>query len=737
MSIAKVEPLTTARALRGPFDYLLPAQMADVGVGSVLLVPFGRRRVLGVVVELAERSELPPGRLAEPIEALEAGVSAELVRLGLWVGSEYCSTPARGLEVVLPPGTARGGRRVAPRLELRAAITDAGGEAIGATARLGSRQRAVLEALIAARDSESSDPGGLPAPQLAAACGADRAALRRLERRGLVTLVESEARRRPSFRAIGQRPRDVKLTADQLRATEAIAAAVGGPDAGRRRFLLCGVTGSGKTEVYLAAAEAAMARGRGVVVLVPEIALTPQTVTRFRERFGDTVALLHSRLGAGARFDEWRRLRSGEARVCVGPRSAVFAPVADLGLVVVDEEHDPGYKQEGDPRYDARHVARHRAAGCDAVFVAGTATPRPESWLELERLELPERVDGGRLPAVEVVDMRGGDRRGGPLHPTTIEELDEVRRRGGKAIVLLNRRGWSPHLSCRSCGRSWGCPACDVSLVIHRREGRLVCHHCGHAEVIPAACPGCGSVTLARGGAGTERVESLLARLLDPLPVFRLDSDSAAPADSHLDILDDFERAPGGVLVGTQMVAKGHDFAGVSLGVVLDADAALRFPDFRAEERTFALVSQLAGRVGRGEGGGRVLLQTLTPHADAIRAAARHDAAGFVTAELGRRRALRYPPFSNLVRIEVAGPDAAGVERDARRIHGALATSLPAEVALLGPAPRFRVRGRHRRQLLLKSADRGALVSAVRESIEDLAAARALGSALSVDVDPQ
>jgi primosomal protein N' (replication factor Y) (superfamily II helicase) len=732
MSIAKVEPLTTARALRGPFDYLLPAQMAHVGVGSVLLVPFGRRRILGVVVELAEASELPPERLVEPLEALEAGAPAELVQLGLWAAAEYCSTPARGLELVLPPGTGSGGRRVRPRLELRAELTSAGREAIAGGQRLGSRQRAVLEALDA--DAEG---GGLSSVELAAACGADRAALRRLERRGLVRLGEYEARRRPRLAAVGDLRGAVTLTAEQARATEAIVSAIGAPHAERRGFLLHGVTGSGKTEVYLTAAEAALGRGRGAIMLVPEIALTPQTVTRFRQRFGDTVALLHSRLGAGARFDEWRRLRSGQARVAVGPRSAVFAPVRDLGLIVVDEEHDPGYKQEGDPRYDARHVARRRAEDSGAVLIAGTATPRPESWIELERLELTERVDGRRLPDVEVLDMRGGDRRGGPLHPRTIGALDGLRARSGKAIVLLNRRGWSPHLSCRSCGRAWTCPDCDVALVLHRREGRLACHHCGRGEDVPAACPDCGSVTLARAGAGTERVEELISRLVDPLPVFRLDSDSAAAPDSHLEILAGFERAQAGVLVGTQMVAKGHDFADVSLSVVLDADATLRFPDFRAEERTFALVSQLAGRCGRGEAGGRVLVQTLAPQADAIRAAARHDSAGFVASELERRRMLRYPPFSHLVRIELAGPDAGEVGRDAGELRSRLERSLPAATELLGPAPRFRVRGRHRRQLLLKGPERAPTVAAVRDAVEAAAAVRALrASALSVDVDP-
>jgi primosomal protein N' (replication factor Y) (superfamily II helicase) len=719
MPIAKVEPLTTARALRGPFDYRVPDAMDGVGIGSVLLVPFGRRRVLGVVVELAERSELAPERLAEPIEALEAGVPAELARLGLWTAREYCSTPARGLGLVLPPGTGVGGQRIRARRETRAEITAEGRAALTGSARLGPRQRAVLEALVRGESGK-----------------AERAILRRLEARGLVRLGEVEIGRRPASAPVGETARAVRLTPEQDRAVARIVAAIdaGEPD----ELLLHGVTGSGKTEVYLAAARAVLERGRSAIVLVPEIGLTPQTMTRFGDRFGDSVALLHSQLSAGARYDEWRRLRSGEARLCIGPRSAVFAPLPDPGLIVVDEEHDSSYKQEGDPRYDARDVARHRAAEAGAVLLAGSATPRPESWSALERIELPRRVDGRELPAVEVVDMRGSDGRSGPLHPATREALDGIRRDAGKAILMLNRRGWAPHLSCRSCGHTWCCPQCDVSLVVHRRSERLACHHCGHAEPIPESCARCGSVTLARHGAGTERLERVLGPLLDPLPVFRLDSDSAASGGGHLEILRRFDAAQSGVLLGTQMVAKGHDFADVTLSVVLDADAALRFPDFRAEEHAFALIAQLAGRSGRGEAGGRVLVQALAPDAAAIEAAARHDAPGFLAGELERRRALRYPPFSSLVRVEVAAGRAADAERAAGAIHSLLDGSLPPDTDLLGPAPRFRLRGRHRRQLLLKAGDRAATVDAVREAVESAAAGRALGGvALSVDVDPQ
>jgi primosomal protein N' (replication factor Y) (superfamily II helicase) len=382
-------------------------------------------------------------------------------------------------------------------------------------------------------------------------------------------------------------------------------------------------------------------------------------------------------------------------------------------------------------------VARRRAAECGAALVCGSATPRPESWAALERVELPRRVDGRALPAVEVLDMRERDGRAGPLHERTREALAELRSEGGKAIVLVNRRGWSPHLSCRSCGHVWECPECDVSLVLHRHSG-LHCHHCGHAEPDPAACPECGSVTLARAGSGSERIEALLAEAAAPLPVFRLDSDSAARSGSHLGILEAFQAADSGVLVGTQMVAKGHDFPDVVLGVVLDADATLLFPDFRAEERTFALVAQLAGRSGRGERGGRVLVQTLSPDADSIRRAAAHDAQGFLGDELERRRELDYPPFSHLVRIELTGADRGRLESAAAGVRAALDAELPTGARALGPAPRFRLRGRERRQVLIKAPERRALVEAVRGVVESAAARRELRDlSLSVDVDPQ
>jgi primosomal protein N' (replication factor Y) (superfamily II helicase) len=721
--IAKVEPLTTARALRGPFDYRLGATAEGARVGSVLVVPFGRRRVLGVVVEVAETSDLPPERLAEPIEALEADVPPELVRLGLWAAEEYVSTPARGLALVLPPGTGTGsGRPTKARQSLLAGLTDAGTAALrDEGVRLGSRQRAALAAL--------SD-GPLRVSDLSRLSGCDHAGVRRLETRGLVTIERTaEAPGRTEVRGVGARGPVRALTSAQAAALAEIEARtrVDRPEP----VLLHGVTGSGKTEVYLRAVESVLGQNKAAIVLVPEIGLTPQTAGRFVERFGDTVAVLHSQLTVRERYDEWARLRSGAARVAVGPRSAIFAPLEDVGLIVVDEEHDASYKQDGDPRYDARTVAERRARDAGALLLAGSATPRPESVLRYERIRLPERVDGSRLPPVEVVGMAGVQ---GPLHQRTRDALEEVRARREKAIVLLNRRGWSNFLTCGDCGRVWECPNCDVTLVLHRAAGRVSCHHCGHRERVPDRCPDCGSVSLSRHGIGTEQLGADLERLMDPLPVFRLDADTAAAGGAAL-ALERFDAAEAGVLVGTQMVAKGHDFPDVTLGVVLDADATLRFPDFRAEERTFALVAQLAGRSGRGGREGRVVVQALDPDAPVLRFAARHDADGFLDVELTRREALSYPPYGSLVKVTCSAESPQPALAAGEAI---LAGVKRAGVPVLGPVPLFRLKGRDRFQLVVKARDRAAGIVAVREAVEATAADRThVGVAFAVDVDPQ
>ena len=517
------------------------------------------------------------------------------------------------------------------------------------------------------------------------------------------------------------------LSSDQKAALERI---VGALDEGGGHFLLYGPTGSGKTEVYLQAAAAALERGLGTIVLVPEIALAPQTVGRFRARFGDSVALLHSGLTDAERRDERERIARGDARIVVGARSAIFAPMRGLGLVCVDEEHDSSFKQESDPRYDARTVAAKRASLEGAVAVYGSATPRPESWERLERLELSERL-GGPLPPVRLVDLRRES--GYPLSAPLLAELGAIAERGGKAILLLNRRGIAPALHCRACGATFRCPDCDVALVLHRDE-MLRCHHCAHAEPAPDECPVCRSVELARIGAGTQRLERELAAKVPELELIRLDADAVKRPEELAALLRRFREADRAVLLGTQMVAKGHHFAGVALAAVVDADTGLGLPDLRAEERTFQLVTQLAGRSGR-DAPGRVIVQTFQPDARPLVLAARHDVRRFLADELDRRRELGYPPFRHLVRVLVTGPE----EATALRLLGELRTGLEGRGAdLLGPAPLFRLRGRHRAQLVAKTGEPRSLATRAAQLLAAAAPAmRRAGLTAVVDVDPQ
>ena len=519
-------------------------------------------------------------------------------------------------------------------------------------------------------------------------------------------------------------PQPERLSDAQKRAGERIARAL--DDGAGANLLLYGSTGSGKTEVYLQACAAALERGLGAIVLVPEIALTPQAVGRFRARFGERVALLHSGLTDAERRDERLRIAAGHARVVVGARSAIFAPVHGLGLICVDEEHDPSYKQESDPRYDARTVAAKRASLERAVAVFGSATPRPESWEALERIELGGRI-AGKLPPVRVVDLRR--EAGYPLSAPLLQALEQVASRGEKAILLLNRRGVAPALHCRACGTTIRCENCDVALVLHG-DDTLRCHHCGWSEPAPELCPVCASAELARIGAGTQRLERELADAIPDLARYRLDADTVEQR-GVADTLRAFADAKGAALIGTQMVAKGHHFAGVALAAVVDADTGLGLPDFRAEERTFQLLTQLAGRSGR-EAPGRVLVQTFQPDARAIELAARHDVAGFLAGELERRRELGYPPFKHLVRVVVAGAEAGRAEQ----VLAELKAGLPGDV--LGPAPDLRLRGRFRAQLVAKTDRPRAVASTAARLLAAAAPAmRRHGLTAVVDVDPQ
>ena len=574
------------------------------------------------------------------------------------------------------------------------------------------------------------------------AAGISPAVLAALVKDGLAAVLEQEKKvdLRKHVGEGGSDPRVVPTPA-QAEAIAAIAGAVAISSPGS--FLLDGVTGSGKTEVYLAALEAARAAGRQGILLVPEIALAPALVRRLLRRFGERVSLLHSGLTDGERAAEWDRARRGDVDAVVGPRSAVFAPLPALGLIVVDECHDGSYKQAEAPRYDARDVARSRAREEGATLVLGSATPSVEQEHaaregRLPRLVLPERPGARGVAAVEIVDVRTERPREGDhgrllFAARTVEVLGECFARGEQAILLLNRRGFSPSLLCRACGEDFRCDRCSVARTYHRRPERLLCHYCGIAIPPPARCPACGSDVLMPVGFGTERLAERFAEAFPAVPFAVLDRDAAARRGGAAGVLLDFEAGRAQALLGTQMVAKGHDFPNATALAVLDADALLSFPDFRAAERTFQLVTQAAGRVGRGERPGRVVVQTARPDHEAIRAAALQDHAAFAEAELRFRRAFRYPPFAHLLLALFADQDRAKAEAGARAAASALAASaVSARVRLLGPAPApiERLKGSWRFHLLLKSDRR----EAIAEAGELLAR---LPEPPRLDVDPQ
>jgi len=508
-------------------------------------------------------------------------------------------------------------------------------------------------------------------------------------------------------------------------------------------FLLHGITGSGKTEVYLGAIAEVLEAGRGAIVLVPEISLTPQLASRFRARFGDAVAVLHSGLTDRERFDEWYRIREGQARIALGARSAVFAPVRDLGMVIVDEEHDSSFKQEEGVRYSARDVALVRAQRADAVCVLGSATPSMESYRSAEvgrhtLIELPERATPKPLPEVEIVDLKKYKVDADTLLSAPLAAaIGETLARGEQVILFLNRRGFNTFVVCTACGEAFRCTECSVSLTYHRYLDRLVCHHCGLSKVVPERCPSCSAEAIVKRGLGTERVAEGVAERFPDARVDRLDRDVAAARGIHT-VLGRFARHESDILVGTQMVTKGHDFPGVTLVGVLSADAALSLPDFRASERTFQLLAQVAGRAGRGDRPGRVLIQTYRPEASAIVAAREHDYPGFYRQELQSRDELGYPPMGHLVAVRIDGKHAPEVEAAARALAQRARRSMAdgSEVRLLGPAeaPLSRLQGRTRWHLWLSARDRKKLRLVVRETVRGLEVPR--GVRITVDVDP-
>lgn len=794
MSFAAVFPLVRTRAFAEAFDYEVPRELAGrVVTGALVAVPLGAQTVVGVVLEVRARTA-HEGRVLPLGDVLRIpAIPLELLDVARLVERHYLTSFSAALALVCPPTAAlkivrqyeltdagravadtrgegrllelaglrlqrgrstpaaeryrrKGWLRVAYRVHV-VGVTPPGRRlrrGSGAPARLGARQRSAL-ALV-------DEAGALDERELRAASGLSAAGLRRLledevlvaeapdhepagdpspreQTQSISGPAAAQAGRLRSCATLSDIP---DLLEEQRRALHAILCEARAGD----EVLLHGVTGSGKTEVYLQAAQAALDAGRSVLLLVPEIGLTGQTVARVKRRFaGEQVAVLHSGLSAGERLLAYRALARGEIRIVVGARSAVFAPLVDLGLIVVDEEHDTSYKQESEPAYDARTVARWRAAADGAVVVLGSATPSMESFARVPlHADLRRRVDGSRPPALEIVDMRAHHT---VFSPALAEALTATLDAGDKAILFLNRRGFASYLVCAHCGHVWECPRCDVTLALFGGRS-LRCRTCGHTEPAPTACPACGSSDLARHGYGTERLEREVRLLLPGVDLLRLDSDVAGSYARLQAVLGRFAEPGPKVLVGTQMIAKGHHFPDVTLVGVVNADLTLHFPDFRAEERTFALLIQVGGRSGRGDRPGRVLVQTLDPEARPIALAAAGKEEEFYAEELERRRELGYPPAGFLVGLDLSGASREKVDVAGRFTAERLSARLGDTAQVLGPGPLWRERDRHASRLVIKTTQTGNTLDVLRVWLaenRDRYAAR--GVRVVPDVEPQ
>ena len=743
-----VARVTLEIALRKEFDYAIPPQFAGVvEIGTRVKVPFGPRQVMGVVTALVEHSTHTNLRNIAEVAAGQSTLTPKVLRLGRWMARYYCCPLEIVVKSVLPEAVRREKAGWKEQLYVRALPLT------GEPPKLTARQAEVWKIIEEWRE--------LPLSELLKLTKTTAETVRRLEDKGLLAIGPQISERDPYAREHILPTQPLALNPDQGRALETITVALDrnrsdiAPHAGGKSavFLLHGVTGSGKTEVYLQAIAHTLAQGKGAIVLVPEISLTPQTVERFKARFSSgpqqtLVAVLHSHLSSGERHDEWHKIRQGRARIAIGARSAVFAPVEPLGLIIVDEEHESSYKQEEAPRYHARDVAVIRGQLEDAVVVLGSATPSMESFYNAQRakytlLELPARAVDQKMPIVRVVDMCKENRKQGGLQIFSQQLKDAITKRlerGEQTILFLNRRGFSTSLQCTQCGYVANCPNCSVSLTYHRRDQALLCHICGHHAEVPKVCPEakCRNPAIRYSGLGTERVEDTLAKLFPEARVTRMDSDALKRKEDYRRILGDFKLGKIDILVGTQMIAKGLHFPNVTLVGIVYADLSLHQADFRAGERTFQLLTQVAGRAGRGDVEGEVFVQAFTPFHPAIQYARRHDYAGFYDQEIDARKQLSYPPIARIALLTLKGRNEDKVKFFAEHLREALEKGLGEfkDLILMGPAaaPLARAETFYRYQIMLRTRHMLKLSDKLPELLASLPLPEEVS--LSADIDP-
>ncbi len=722
------------------FTYrLTPEQSADAEIGARLVVPLGRNVVTAYIVNLLD--QLPEDLAEIDIKDAQTLVdsapvcSPEILQLARWVADYYACPIGEVIKAALPPGMTPKRRTASfakPKLRRFVRLLQSSDE------KLTDAQRRVISTL------ERSGPMSLQSLLQTASVSASTVSS--LEKKARVEVYDEAIRRDPFNTSTRFKVEDDHtLTDAQASVLEQIEQQMNSGD--YSAFLLHGVTGSGKTEIYMRAMQKALNVGRSAMMLVPEIALTPVFSRQLRARFGDQVAIFHSSLQKGERFDEWTRVRNGDARVVIGTRSAVFAPVKNLGLIVVDEEHESSYRQQESPYYNARDVAIVRAQKESATVVLGSATPSLESFHNARKgkyqlLTLPERIAARPMAAARIIDMRTVFARHGKprvFSDELLEAIRETRERNEQSIILLNRRGYSSFILCRSCGETIQCPNCDVTLTYHRALRVIVCHYCNHREAVPRVCPSCGKKYIYYVGEGTEQLEEMLKLLFPALRVARIDRDTTARRKSFEQSLADFSAGRIDTLVGTQMLAKGHDFPNVTLVGVVSVDAGLALPDFRSAERTFQLITQVAGRAGRGDRPGKVLIQTYHPYHYALRHACAQDYEGFYDEELRYRQNHSYPPFVALASLLIHGPDLGRVRADSLELRRQLdVVNQDRKCRILGPAPAplSRLKGEHRFQMLIKARSRKNLREVADAAMKAVAESGVNLRSINLEIDP-
>jgi len=697
------------------FDYELPEPgAASLEVGSRVRVPVRTRTALGTIIELRDTTEATGVKLIAAIVSAEPILSPLLIRLGAWIADYYCCSLEAAMRTVLPQVIRKAAVGHKTQLFARLVRTPSA-EELASLQKKAPLQAAALELLIA-------EGKPLPVAEITEKCDATHQVVQALVKKGFLAVEDTRIERDPSQGETFLHADELALNPEQVAVFEAVRAAIDAatpsptPRASPppRPFLLHGVTGSGKTEIYLQAIQLVLARGQSAIMLVPEISLTPQTVERFKSRFAATqheVAVLHSHLSEGERHDEWHKIRDGRARIVIGARSAIFAPCQQLGLIVVDEEHENSYKQEETPRYHGRDIAVLRASMEGCPILLGSATPSLESFHnasigKYELLRLTTRVDDKKMPYIRIIDLRMESvKKSAILSERLITAINARLEKKEQSILFLNRRGFSTSLICSACGYVCECPNCSVALTFHRAASRIVCHICGHTAVAPAKCPECKDPSIRYSGTGTEKVEDAVAKLFPTAVVKRMDADAMTRRDAYRETLGAFRTGKIDILVGTQMIAKGLHFPNVTLVGIINADLALHLPDFRAGERTFQLLTQVAGRAGRGDVEGEVFVQSFTPFHPAIQFARHHDFNGFSEEEIGHRRQFDYPPFSHLVLINIRSPHQQRAQFSAETLARRLKEALPPDATLgdPSPAPLEKSHGSYRFHLMVRS----------------------------------